>query len=257
MNILLIPSKERAEKNYLYNQIQENNVEYKIFVEPQDYNKYIEIHDQKNIVIIEQNNMGIAYVRNSILSWAVSNNIKRYWTLDDDIGSFYHREGTKMIKDNINVLEKAEKQFIENDFGIYALEYQQFAWSAGEREFSKNSYMDCCVCIDVEKAKKSNIKYRTKFALKEDRDFAMQFIKNGYETARSTLYAFSCPKNGSNKGGLYEVYSYNDREKETAAVKRLIEEWGDHCVKLIEKKDGRIDAKIFWKKINDKQERLF
>tara|TARA_R110002020_G_scaffold357467_3_gene569828 strand:- start:1986 stop:2756 length:771 start_codon:yes stop_codon:yes gene_type:complete len=256
MNIVLIPSKSRAKKTFLINQLVENNLKFYYFVEPSELTEYYKILPKKNVINILKNNQGIGYVRNFILNYAQTNNIKKYWTLDDDLTNFYHREEKKMVKNDINVLKKVEKQFKDSDYGIYGLEYQQFAWSAN-KEKVENSYMDCCVCIDAEKAYKKNIKYRPRLNLKEDRDFAMQFIKNGYNNARSTLYAFSCPKNGSNEGGLSKEYKENNGEKEKRAVERMIEEWGvDICRKII-KKDGRVDVKIFWKKINQKQQNLF
>ena len=52
-------------------------------------------------------------------------------------------------------------------------------------------------------------------------------------------------------------YRTGNGEKEERAVERMIEEWGGDVCKKIVKKDGRIDVKIYWKKINDKQGRLF
>ena len=102
--------------------------------------------------------MGITYVRNFILEFAQKNKIRRYWALDDDLNNFYHREEKKMIKNDIMVLEKTEEQFDGEGYGIYGLEYQQFAWAAS-KDRVENSYVDCCVCIDSEKAKEKQIMY--------------------------------------------------------------------------------------------------
>ncbi len=255
MNIILVASKNRAEDNYLFNQIKENNLDYKVFVEPQDYDNYLEYHDKDNLVTLKKNDMGLAYARNVQLDWAIYHNVSNYWNIDDDIKNFYHREDTKMVKDDIFVLEKTEKQFFDTNYGIFSLEYQQFAWSA-KRSFVLNSYMDTCVNINADLAKKYNIKYK-EIAFKSDRDIVMQFIQKGVDTARTSLYAFSCPKNGSNKGGLYNTYNYNEGEKEKDAVFKLIEYWGNDIVRHIVKPDGRNDEKIYWKKIRDKQETLF
>jgi len=56
---------------------------------------------------------------------------------------------------------------------------------------------------------------------------------------------------------LYNTYNYNEGEKEKDAVFKLIEYWGNDIVRHIVKPDGRNDAKIYWKKIRDKQETLF
>ena len=242
MNTIFIPSKNRPKKTFLLEQLEKNNLKFYYFIEPQDIKKYLGVVSIKNIISIKKNDMGIAYVRNFILEYAQKNKIKKYWTLDDDINNFYYRENKKMIKEGIMVLEKVEKQFKNEKYGIFALEYQQFAWSANKDKV-ENSYMDCCVCIDSEKAKEKSIIYDNDVVLKEDRDFAMQFIKNGFNNARSTLFAFSCPKNGSNEGGLSEVYAIQGKEK--AMVDKMVSKWGGDICKKIIKKDGRVDVKIF------------
>lgn len=255
MNTIFIASKGRAKESRLIEQINEYNLDYKFFVEPQEYLDYLEIIPEKNLIDIKDTDRGIAFVRQFMLCYAIKNKIDRYWLLDDDITNFFYREKTKMIKSSILVLGEVEKQFIDDDYGIYALEYQQFAWSA-KKDRVENSYMDTCVNVNAKKAQEKNINYRP-LAFKSDRDFGMQYIYHGYKIARSTLYAFSCPKNGSNKGGLFDEYNYKDGIKEKEAVYQLLEYWGSNVVKPIVKPDGRNDAKIYWKKIASKQEELF
>ena len=255
MNKIFIASKGRAKESNLIEQINEYNLDYKFFVEPQEYSEYEKIIPKKRLIDIKNKDKGIAFVRQIMLEYANENKIDRYWLLDDDITNFYYREKKKMIKSSILVLGEVEKQFINNDYGIFALEYQQFAWSA-KKDRVENSYMDTCINVDAKKAKQKGIKY-IPLPFKSDRDFGMQFIYHNCKIARSTLYAFSCPKNGSNKGGLYDEYNYKEGIKEKEAVQQLLGYWGSEIVKPIVKKDGRNDAKIFWKKINSKQEGLF
>ena len=116
-----------------------------------------------------------------------------------------------------------------------------------------NSFCDSCVFVD--NTKLNGLRYREYLEGKEDRDFAMQVIKLGQKTARSTLYAFNAPTNGSNAGGLKEIFY--DLGKEKICVERMIETWGENiCVPII-KKSGRNDIKIMWNNINSNQITLF
>jgi hypothetical protein len=110
--------------------------------------------------------------------------------------------------------------------------------------------------VYVSNNKIKNIYYREQVSGKEDRDFAMQVIKQGLKTGRTTLYAFSAPPNGSNGGGLKEIF-YDVNGKELNSCKKMVELWGDEICQHIVKKDGRNDLKINWKKINSKQISLF
>ena len=108
----------------------------------------------------------------------------------------------------------------------------------------------------VNNIKIKNTYYREQAAGKEDRDFAMQVIKNNLKTGRTTLYAFSAPPNGSNNGGLKEIF-YDIKDKELNSCKKMVELWGDDICQHIIKKEGRNDLKINWKKINSTQTSLF
>jgi len=223
-----------------------------LVVEPQEEQLYKAKYHNNNILVLPCNDKGIVYVRNYIKKYTEQNNINDYWQLDDDITALYYRQGTKLIKDN-NVLIKAQQQFNELNIPLGSLEYRQYAWSAN-KPIILDSFCDSCVYVNNTKIK--NIYYREQVSGKEDRDFAMQVIKSGYKTGRTTLYAFSAPPNGSNQGGLKEIF-YDIKGKELNSCKKMVELWGNEICQHIVKPDGRNDLKINWKKINSKQISLF
>lgn len=258
MNIY-IPTKGRHDSSKLietiYNKLNSFDISFfTIVIEPQDEEKYKNNYPLLNYLVLPEDNKGISYVRNYIKNYSEMNNQPNYWQLDDDVSNFYHREGTKMVKnDIILVLASATAQFINNGTALGALEYQQLAWSA-TKELTSNSY--CDVCVFVDNIKTMGLRYRPYVEGKEDRDFAMQVIKSGEKTNRTTIFAFAAPKNGSNKGGLKETF-YDIDGREEICADRMIELWGNTICQKITKKDGRIDCKINWKLINSIQPSLF
>ena len=97
MNKIFIASKGRAKESNLIEQINEYNLDYKFFVEPQEYSEYEKIIPKKRLIDIKNKDKGIAFVRQIMLEYANENKIDRYWLLDDDITNFYYREKKKMI----------------------------------------------------------------------------------------------------------------------------------------------------------------
>ena len=84
---------------------------------------------------------------------------------------------------------------------------------------------------------------------KEDRDFQLQTIKNGYGVLRFNHYWFSCPDVGSNKGGLFSLYK---DKKDIKWAENLVKAWYPYA-KLVRKKeriDAKIDIKGFAKSLN-------
>jgi len=251
MNIF-VPSKNRVANARLLHTANEQNFKLTVVIEPQDEVKYKEVFINLNFLILPINNGGITYVRNFIKEYTENNSILQYWQLDDDVTNLYHREGTKMVKDTFDVLNKAAEIFKTNEVALGGLEYQQFAWSA-TKEFVNNSF--CDVVVYVDNTKTFGLRYRPYLEGKEDRDFAMQVIKHGEKTARTTIYAFAAPANGSNAGGLKETFY--DLGKEQTCVGRMVEIWGQNICVPITKDNGRNDVKILWNKINDTQIQMF
>lgn len=252
MKNIFVPSKNRVNNSKLIQLAVEQNIPINVVLEPQDEAMYRDKFPDLNYLILPKNSGGITYVRNWIKQYTEDNGFETYWQLDDDITSFYHREGTKMIKDTFEVLLLASIGFLENGIALGGLEYQQLAWSS-TKEYVNNSFCDSCVYVDNVMTK--GMRYREYVEGKEDRDFAMQVIKAGQKTARTTLFAFAAPANGSNAGGLKEIFY--DLGKEETCVGRMVELWGNEICVPIVKDSGRKDVKIYWKKINSPQTSLF
>lgn len=252
MENIFIPSKNRVENSTLLKFAEETKYKVIVVVEPQDIEKYKNKFLSFDYIVLPKDNGGITYVRNYIKEYSEKQGLSNYWQLDDDITGFFYRDGTKLIRSGFEVLTKAKEQFIKNGIALGALEYRQFAWSA-TKETIENSFCDSCVFVDNTKI--NGLRYRSYVEGKEDRDFAMQVIKAGHKTARTTLFAFSAPPNGSNKGGLKEIFY--DLGKEEICVTRMVELWGENICVPILKDNGRKDVKIIWGEINSNQISLF
>lgn len=225
-----------------------------LVVEPQELQQYLEKYPNFNYLVLDQNDQGLVYARNYIKLYAQQNKLSNYWLLDDDISSFYRREGTKLIKEEATTVLKNSMQMLqENNIALGGLEYRQFAWSAN-KDIIFDTFCDCAVFLDLDKMQ--GIYYNPELKLKIDRDMCIKTIHNNQRTARITKYAFSTPPNGSNKGGLKEI-AYDKQDLEKDMCLKMVEIWGSNICKHIVKKDGRHDIKIYWKKINSNQKTLF
>ena len=86
---IYIPSKSRSDC-LTAKKLKEHNIDFKIVIEPQDYEEYVKKHS--NLLILNRNNQGISYVRQSIINYAKSLNQKYIWMIDDDITEFWFRK---------------------------------------------------------------------------------------------------------------------------------------------------------------------
>jgi len=251
MTPIFIATKGRAGNSNIIKQIDNDKGNLFLFIEPQEIEIYERFYKNAKIINIEKNNNGLAYVRNFMLQYAIKEKLNLYWNLDDDV-TLYKVENGKLLKENHNILYEAEKLFKDDETIAQAsLEYCQFAWCSSN-QLDYNRYCDCVVAIKPYLCK--DLFFDEKAVLKLDRDFTIQVISSGLKTLKINKYAFKCPKNGSNKGGLFDVYKLG---VEQANSEYMQNKWGENICLSIVKKDGRNDVRINWKNISSKQITLF
>lgn len=239
---ILIASKGRPQNSPTIRNLVADGLRPKLFLEKEDLEGYQSAYgDKVSYYGLGKSNQGIGYVRQQILAFAREKGYDSYWTLDDDITRMYEIIKNVSVKSTFDhCLSHAEASLktIKN-LAIGGLEYNQFAWAASKR-FAFNGYCEVATFVNLENCR---VNYRPEVNLKEDRDFVLQSLALGYVSARTSQYAFAAPKNGSNKGGLYDEYKSGI---EAERVKKFCALWPGIC-EPITKKDGRCDAKINWR----------
>lgn len=213
---------------------------YYLIVEPQDEELYKNQGFKKSItIVLPQNDQGVAYARRFVVLRAREAQQEQIWMLDDDISSFTERRSAKLHPIDIGqALTMAQDHLMKvPNLAVGALEYGQYAWAA-KKPYALNSYCEVATLLNLNNLKLC--KYRDD--VKEDRDLVLQALSLGYMTARTTLFAFNAPKNGSNKGGLHEAYKAGLERHWSANMVKL---WPGVC-SLHTKADGRPDVKINW-----------
>ena len=197
-----------------------------------------------NIFYYQKNNQGIAYSRNYILDYSRKNSFDYIVMIDDDVNCFYVKDSSgKLVKNNLGFI-KALENFISYK-NYCGLEYQQFAWCQNS-EFTYNRSVEVCLMIYVP-AIPEHIRFDPNS--KEDKDFAIQIIKNGQKTMKMNNISISVPKIGTNKGGLNDWYK-NQGDK--LASEYMLKKWGENIITLKDK-GGQIDAMVNWKNVKSNE----
>lgn len=227
--ICFIPTKLRPQTK-TYKLFENAGIKVMHFIEPQEINNY----KVPNKISILENNKGIAYVRNFMLNYARENNYEWILVCDDDVNSFGIYNGKTIKQDAsiwVSILEKAKKM----PFELIGINYIQHAWHEKKSYSINKKFAEVCVLMNIPKIKWY---YRSEFNTKEDRDFALQTIKNGNGVLRFNHYWFSCPDVGSNMGGLQDEYK---NKKDEDSSRKMCYEWYPYI--SLKKKGLRIDMK--------------
>jgi hypothetical protein len=169
-----------------------------------------------------------------MLEYARTNNLEWVLVCDDDVTAFGIYNGKTVKKDAsiwFEILDKAKKL----PFEMIGINYTQHAWHEKTNYSVNKKFAEVCVLMNV---KKIHWNYRPQFNLKEDRDFALQTIKNGNGILRFNRYWFACPDVGSNAGGLQDMYK---AKKDEESAKKMCSEWNPFVT--LKRKGERLDMK--------------
>lgn len=227
--ICFIPTKGRFNTK-TYKLFEDVGIKVYHFIEPQEIDKYI----VPNKISILENDKGIGYVRNFMLNYAKENSFDCVLICDDDVTSFGIYNG-KTIKKDASIWNEILDKAKQLPFELIGINYTQHAWHEKTKYSVNKKFAEVCVLMNVKKIKWS---YRPEFNLKEDRDFALQTIKNGNGILRFNHYWFSCPDVGTNAGGLQNEYK---AKKDEESAKKMCREW--HPFVTLKRKGDRIDMK--------------
>ena len=175
---IYVPSRGRASlKGFTVDALEESGLSYYIIVEPQEYDSYAEYHDPKKILCMEENDQGVAYVRNFCKEHSIKSGQTHHWQIDDNIKNFAKRIGTKNVpfsaRDCIVPVEKVVSEY--QNIGLVGLSHSLFA-------FSKRNFIDInkqiYSCFLVDNSVKCGFRPKTI----DDTDYSLQVLTAGFCT---------------------------------------------------------------------------
>lgn len=217
MSILIaIPSKGRPKELFkdTYSFIKHSKFDFKIFIEPQDHEEYLEFFDEKEIVILSENNRGLCFSKLEIFEYCKEKKYKYVFKMDDDICNLRVRNISKIkeknevdrkfrtenfldtaIANSLNLLKKDRVKGISFPYGNeLRIEDENILFTHFNKRFQS------CYLVDVDFLfpYPEHI-YNQCF---EDFDTFFNIIDLGYLIIRYEQLGIDCRPVGSNKGGI-------------------------------------------------------
>jgi len=168
---IYIPSKGRAENCKTAEILEEEGLDFKLVVEPQDSEEYSKRFGKVRCVVMDKNDQGVAYVRNWIKTYSKAHGEDHHWQIDDNIGWFKVREKGKNLKSSASKCLSKVEEFYDSfeNIGIAGLAHTAFAF-AYKVDFGVNKQVYSCVLIRNDLA----IKWRPDTV--EDTDYSLQVL---------------------------------------------------------------------------------
>jgi hypothetical protein len=212
-------------------------VDFKIVIEPQDYDDYLKSpyirEDQILVLPFSNHGLGSGPARNWCWEHSKAAGFKRHWLMDDNIQDFWrlHMNKRYRVAKGSGIFRATEK-FVDRyeNVALAGLQYKFFAIDdCAYPPYLLNTRIMSCILIDND----VDIRWRGKY--NEDVDLSIRVMKEGYVTM--LFYAFLCGKlkTGSVKGGnTSEIYNGYSDDSAYNKSKMLFEMHPD-CVELIER----------------------
>lgn len=204
---MYIVSKGRGDSRLTSRFFERTNIPYYIVIEPQDYDEYACVIDEKKILVLPFSNHGDGPGRARNWCWdhSISNGFKRHWVFDDNITDFsrLYRHRKLPIADGgmFRVIEEFVDRF--KNVPISGLQYDFFTPDkVGNPPFILNTRIYSALLIE------NSCPHRWRGRYNEDTILSLDVLKDGYCTMQ--FYALLQGKSPTQKlggGNTAEFYS--------------------------------------------------
>lgn len=220
---IYIPTKGRAGCAHTPKTLDNENIPYKLFVEPQDYEEYSKHYESDTLVNIEADNRGISYVRNFIKKYSTLKGDKSHWQMDDDIRKFKIRMNGKnsVVKPvhALSIVEKTNNLF--SNIGIAGLTSPAFAFSKKDPVIV-NQLAYSCVLINNQ----VDIEWPENLSGVEDWHYTLTLLENKWCTLSFSHILFEAPVTATQKGG--NMKHWESKEKRRKLYEKFVKVWPDN-----------------------------
>lgn len=236
---IYIPSRKRAETIMTAKIFKAENLPFKIVVEPQDEADYRQHFTDDELLVMDENDKGIAYVRNFIKSYSKANGDSFHWQFDDNIKNFAIRSDDKntpaKARAVLNIIETVTDMY--SNIGGSGIIHQAFAF-AQTRPIQVNRQIYTAMLLNNE----PEPMFRD--GPVEDTDYNMSILTKGYCTLLFSKILMNKVTTMTMAGGNTEIsYSGDGRIKRS---EKLCELW-PNTFKMVEKKgEMRIAPSRVW-----------
>jgi len=211
---IYVISKGRAKSCLTARELKLMNVDFRLVVEPQEYEDYKDVAE--NILVLPFSNLGQGSipVRNWVWEHSISEGYKKHWILDDNIEGFHRLNRNEKPKLLSGVFFKCMEDFTDRyeNVGISGANYYSFCKTTDKvPAYYLNTRIYSCILI------KNDLPYRWRGKFNEDTDLSLRALKDGWCTILFNAFLIGKVTTMRMKGGnTNEVYSETNNRKEFA-----------------------------------------
>jgi len=243
---IYIVSKGRHDRSLTANAFIKEGIDFKIAVEPQEYNLYCASIGERYIAKLPFSNLGLGSfpARNWCFQDSIDKGFRKHYIFDDNIRGFYRLNSGNRTRcssrESIECLELFSERY--SKLAISGFNYLYFVTRNSRKPFSINTHVYSAMLINNE------IPFRWRLKYNEDVDLCLQALHNKWSTVLLNVYLADKTSTVTKmKGGNQtDLYKNNNEQKKILKAKSLQLVWPQY-VKIVER-FGRPHHFVAWNK---------
>ena len=211
---IYVISKGRAKSCLTARELKLMSVDFRLVVEPQEYEDYKDIAE--NILVTPFSNLGEGSipVRNWVWEHSIKEGHKRHWVLDDNIEGFHRLNMNEKPKLLSGTFFRCMEDFTDRyeNVGLSGANYYSFCKSTDKvPPYYLNTRIYSCILI------KNDLPHRWRGRFNEDTDLSIRVLKDGMCTILFNAFLIGKVTTMRMKGGnTEEIYGNTNNRKEFA-----------------------------------------
>ena len=166
-----------------------HNVDFKIVVEPQEYDQYLKIVDKSNIIVTPHRNEGLKVTRNFIWDYAEDKGYEKFWTFDDNIGRVYRWNNNRRSNSIYNRCFRSRDQI---------------------PPYYPNTRVYSNMLLTTKLKLSNGEKLRNNLFYNDDTDLCLRVLKDGLPTIQINAFLIDKATTMTVKGGMTDYYESDD-----------------------------------------------
>jgi hypothetical protein len=208
---IYIISKGRWDSRLTSKALEKINIPYRIVIEPQEYDNYAEVIDEKKILVLPFSNLGLGSipVRNWVWEHSISEGHDRHWILDDNIRDFWRLNRNSKIQVETGATFCAIEDFTDRYENV-DMSGMNYIFFAKRKQLIPPYYVNTRVysCILL----KNDQPFRWRGRYNEDTDLSLRILKSGKCTLLFNTFLAGKQQTMTMKGGnTDELYQDDGR----------------------------------------------
>jgi hypothetical protein len=239
---VFVPSRHRADTATTPDLLHASGVPHRIVVEPHDADAYVERYGADRVMVLDDDERGIAYARNFIMDYARAAGTPYVWMIDDDMRRFRIRRKGKRIEIPASVA-LAFMELVSDSFSnVAGASVMNSAFAFGYDRKPPVGLNQMIYCVQLVK---TDVHARFRAHLMDDTDYSLQVLTEGYCTLISRRVVHEQPSTSKQPGGCTDTTHTNRLGRAEAMVKQ----WPG-CFYIRYSKDGlpRLGPSQVWRK---------